>query len=130
MESDFRRSYLGRATRNISQNPDGLAFGPASEFINAVASRPADAFFTTVIKENPNWDCAALKILSRAAGHKFIALTEKWVGSEIPEKKKADFPGWTRYPKFMARPRLFYFRSSGRLGRRYRAKVSRTNQGQ
>jgi hypothetical protein len=75
---------------------------------NTVSARPGDAFFTAVLKENPRWECAALKILSNA-GHLFVALSEKWVGSEIPADKQAKNKGRTRYAKFMLQAQKVIF---------------------
>lgn len=50
-------------------------------FQNTVADRPGDDFFNTVEALNPTWQCAALKILSNAAGHQILAMSEKWIGN-------------------------------------------------
>jgi len=53
------------------------------QFCNAVIPPVDDLFFSDIVLEsNRKWSCAALKILTNAAGHFLLALSEKWVGKE------------------------------------------------
>jgi hypothetical protein len=66
-------------------NPDAMnPQPPGTQVFNNVGARPGDAFFASLMGSNePNfWQCAALKILSNASGHKLYGLSEKWVGCE------------------------------------------------
>jgi hypothetical protein len=49
-----------------------------------------------IVAANPNWKCAALKIISNAGSHRITGLSEKWVGNSKPAAR-----GGGRYPKFV-----------------------------
>jgi hypothetical protein len=82
-------------------NPPGIAVG------DAVAA-PGDSFMASVIAVNPGWQCAALKIMSNAGGHKIIAVSEKWVGRKKPDG--------TRFPKYVGGNTAFHFPVRGADG--------------
>ncbi|HLQ43862.1 MAG TPA: SMI1/KNR4 family protein [Planctomycetaceae bacterium] len=62
---------------------------PGSVFCNAVVERPGDNFFSVTKVLNPTWECAAVKILSNASGHKIVALSEKWLGKKAGGVRRA-----------------------------------------
>jgi hypothetical protein len=74
---------------------------PAATFVNTVTVPAGDPFMQEVMAANPEWTCAATKIVSAAGGHRLLALSEKWVGN--PNKTGG------RYPKFMGESTKFRF---------------------
>jgi uncharacterized Zn-binding protein involved in type VI secretion len=86
-------------------------------FCNDVAPMAGDAYMGRVMGLNPEWSCAALKILSNASGHKIVALSEKWVGKEVT--------GGGRRPKtFSTQNFTFPVNTSGGFGVAIPAAVS------
>ena len=88
------RPLADQVTRRVSTG--------VGKFCNEVNIAPGDGFMQNVVAANNQWKCAALKIISNAAGHKLIALSEKWVGN--PRKD-----GIGRYPKFIGAITRFSF---------------------
>jgi hypothetical protein len=62
-------------------------FGPRPGFCNTVGAGH-DSYMSRVLNANPEWSCAALKILNNAKGHTILAMSEKWVGKEADGGRK------------------------------------------
>src|SRR5262245_8386688 len=60
--------------------PDGNPIRGLSRFIATIGPLAQDAFMRDVTESVPTLSCAALKITSNAAGHRIVALSEKWLG--------------------------------------------------
>jgi len=62
--------------------PEGSPFVGTPGFLNDIGPLAGDSYMSSAVGQNPSWNCAALKILSNAAGHTILALSEKWVSKK------------------------------------------------
>jgi hypothetical protein len=87
------KCQIWKAVSGVPMEGDVLERVNGPGFCNTAADLPGDNLFSVIQATNPQWQCAALKILSNAQGHQIVALSEKWYGNRRGTRRSVKYVG-------------------------------------